>query len=1806
MDSIYPDCSFNKFPGIFVNNSNSNTNLNLNNNINTNNNNITDPNISFNLDENKLGHVEYLSLNHKLTTIENISINDIACGPSSIALVDIQGRLYFYNDEENLYRVKIDSKIKSVRFVNLNIYALTQEDNLIYEFDLKGGIKFSLKNYTEKLYSINEDVTKNMTMLDLPYYTNLLFFLVECDYTSKEKVEKGRSKILKSIVNNMSSQNFNRQSQENFFSDEENNTTNRFRQSMNMNITKNESRSFTKSHYKEYTSTSENKNKMPVYPVYPVNKSNRKKFQERERGREERSVHSREVSMDGGKFDKNDYNQKNENFENSKNNIHTNKSNLSNNPMNNTRIGKITNLLGHIFDKKINQINSQLSSYDNHSHTPLFSGPGKKRIQLERVSKHDRHERNFSEGGVRIININSGAGTRGNSVSSVNMTDFKRYSNRELPRSIKDSYVNYHDDSNDKLMLMSQDENYIDDDNMSNKNDSKRKTSSNKFITQPIKMTINNCRSGVKVNVNDRSPNYKKFSPNANPLNNPISLEKNSTFEDITKKLNFNSNNLANSISNSISNSNVFNNLTGNAVNVSNMFYPQNSDEINYNIDGLTNKEISSMGNNTELHEINLNYEEDNLENIDNIDNIGNIGNIDMEYDKKATEISEFMERNDTSTLQICKQELDNQFLNLNLKGKSIEILTEDKNKENTREKINKIETAVDFAIIPSDNNILENENAEGNNHTDHYDAIMETSLSIIPTIRLNRIHSNNNNVNVCNISNGRPIRAQLEESSNHHSSDHYLEVNVNHFTVVNARSPSPQDIMNKPQLSDKEFESIYENHETPRSPQNEYIVDNSNTSQFDTNINNNINKQDDMVKQLAQSNNFFKLSHRSMNNNLSQSSTKKNDRYDNDYEEIQEFEKDEGDYIPNNIKNNNILLEKPKEEIKNIKSSFPYTQRITLPLDLSKLKTEINDISSPRIFNPLSNRAIASNSANYNKDEDNSCKQNASNINDPKTTLNVTSNSNKPSEIPLESSKPLIYRKNRNTGGTDMNCFRKTKTIESDIYKTVEDKKNNLEFTENKSDSSSSEKVVSVTCDTPANGLNKMSSLDNVENGDNRDYGDNGDNGDNGHSTTNLNDSEIRQSNKTISQVFTKKLLQSPKNANYFPNTNRRKSKLSEEPIMLNESKSDSDIVKVKTEEDKSIPNVTIENNIESAHLVEVKEEKAENEENNLSYIPEEINIENAENIENVENVEKTKVIDLVENNEIINADEDKEGNILVNGCSHISEEEPNNEIIEENKQQETVEEIINLAENKNLITQPIFEVVECEKDNTTIIEPEESRDSVKSNVVIENGSSSNEGNEYNEVNECNEGIDENSNNSNTSPNIYYNKENSIPHVNNDKIENVISEKPMDTIEEINLKFEEMPSPREQVIIEYNEPIESKNEEKYDLQNEVVSIKSNGELLSNDENREILVEEFTQKDEIEAIKENVILEEKILFDEKEKIIMTFDHKDDNEEKITFRKENKEGILNPSEEINFIENNLDTHEEKIEINNIEHIQEQQILLEENSFSIINEEIIGINEPENQIEKEEYPIEKENETKIENLEINPLQNLQEEREIFTLEDTITKEEEYLEPTTTLIKVDEQEKSEKIKITPVEIVFNEVLITEEDIPVVVKIKEDEKSEEKSEIDLKLIQNNQEPEQKEEVQVMNYDPPVEDINKLVKKLLKIKKDENSRNAISREASQDKKEEKTKTDEKNPLIDLKKEEIETKRDIKLTNTLSVEEKDDVISLKEDKIDIILNSGIEVKEIIIGEDSSNRQREKEEDKFKSTSKRKSARRKSY
>lgn len=258
----------------------------------------------------------------------NIRINDIYCGNSMIAIIDTNYNLFLFSDYEGLYYVRLPFGVNGVKFVYNSIYASVNGSQYLYEFaPLKG--EAILENYVENLFKIDKTV-KSISVIDTPYYDNVLFFNLECDKDVKKQGEN-QINLMKLVKDNLNP-NFGLNTQEDDYS------TGRFNSSCS---------SFT-----SLLNTNLN--------IHTINSNSISYFN--------KTLSQRQTIINGANS-----------FASLTNSLNSS-SGYESNKKPSTRISRISSLLGRLFNKKIDIIN-------NHCYVER-SGSGylflnKKRIDLE-------------------------------------------------------------------------------------------------------------------------------------------------------------------------------------------------------------------------------------------------------------------------------------------------------------------------------------------------------------------------------------------------------------------------------------------------------------------------------------------------------------------------------------------------------------------------------------------------------------------------------------------------------------------------------------------------------------------------------------------------------------------------------------------------------------------------------------------------------------------------------------------------------------------------------------------------------------------------------------------------------------------------------------------------------------------------------------------------------------------------------------------------------------------------------------------------------------------------------------------------------------------------------------------------------------------------------------------------------------------------------------------------------------------------------------------------------------------------------
>lgn len=126
------------------------------------------------------------------------SIKDFACGESIIGIIDTQGQLYLFNEDEGLLKIKLAKKIGEIAIRKKCIYALSKDTDYIYVFSKQSSLS-NIVDYIQNEFEIKKAIGE-VNIIDTGYYnTNTIFFSYESDYSRAIVSETHLNSIFKQI-----------------------------------------------------------------------------------------------------------------------------------------------------------------------------------------------------------------------------------------------------------------------------------------------------------------------------------------------------------------------------------------------------------------------------------------------------------------------------------------------------------------------------------------------------------------------------------------------------------------------------------------------------------------------------------------------------------------------------------------------------------------------------------------------------------------------------------------------------------------------------------------------------------------------------------------------------------------------------------------------------------------------------------------------------------------------------------------------------------------------------------------------------------------------------------------------------------------------------------------------------------------------------------------------------------------------------------------------------------------------------------------------------------------------------------------------------------------------------------------------------------------------------------------------------------------------------------------------------------------------------------------------------------------------
>jgi len=92
-----------------------------------------------------------------------------------ISLIDYYGIVYLYNENEGLNKILLDRPIANIKSLDNSILALSQDREFLYKLTYFGNPS-KQEFYEITTFLIEEDYRDNLSIIDTPNNSNLIFF----------------------------------------------------------------------------------------------------------------------------------------------------------------------------------------------------------------------------------------------------------------------------------------------------------------------------------------------------------------------------------------------------------------------------------------------------------------------------------------------------------------------------------------------------------------------------------------------------------------------------------------------------------------------------------------------------------------------------------------------------------------------------------------------------------------------------------------------------------------------------------------------------------------------------------------------------------------------------------------------------------------------------------------------------------------------------------------------------------------------------------------------------------------------------------------------------------------------------------------------------------------------------------------------------------------------------------------------------------------------------------------------------------------------------------------------------------------------------------------------------------------------------------------------------------------------------------------------------------------------------------------------------------------------------------------------
>ena len=107
--------------------------------------------------------------------LDSYRAKKIRGGNEVLVFIDLQGFLHCFNELDGIVRLPSGHRFKDVNVIDKNIFALTEEGSLIYEFKYDDKT-CSLFYYSFRIFNVLPELSSSIAFCDNLFFNELLFF----------------------------------------------------------------------------------------------------------------------------------------------------------------------------------------------------------------------------------------------------------------------------------------------------------------------------------------------------------------------------------------------------------------------------------------------------------------------------------------------------------------------------------------------------------------------------------------------------------------------------------------------------------------------------------------------------------------------------------------------------------------------------------------------------------------------------------------------------------------------------------------------------------------------------------------------------------------------------------------------------------------------------------------------------------------------------------------------------------------------------------------------------------------------------------------------------------------------------------------------------------------------------------------------------------------------------------------------------------------------------------------------------------------------------------------------------------------------------------------------------------------------------------------------------------------------------------------------------------------------------------------------------------------------------------------------